>query len=139
MKKVWVTQVQFPLHPAAAHTIHVAESATFQNIYIDMQTNTNPPKQWWQHMHYFALSRVTSLSGLYLKELNSNKICISSHVTKYLEDARQNSSVKLSYRPTYSHGDENIKVVYNNTKSYVKNILMNKKTIMIYWLQILYF
>ena len=97
MKKVWVTCVQFPLCPAAANTIHVAQSATFQNINIDMQTNTNPPKQWWQHMHYVALSRVTSLSGLYLKELNSNKICISSHVTKYLEVARQNSSVKLSY------------------------------------------
>ena len=121
MKKLWVTQVQFPLHPAAACTIHVAQSATFENIYIDIQTNTNPPKQWWQHMHYVALSRVTSLSGLYLKELNSSKICISSHVTKYLEDARQNSSVKLSYRPTYSYGDKNIKVVYYNTKSYRKH------------------
>ena len=121
VKKVWVTQVQFPLHPAAACTIHVAQSATFQNIYIDMQTNTNPPKQWWQHMHYVALSRVTSLSGLYLEELNSDKISISPHVAKYLEDARQNGSVKLSYRPTYLYGDENIKVVYNNTRSYRKH------------------
>ena len=66
VKKVLVTGVQFPLRPAAVHTIHVAQSATFQNIYIDMQTNTNPPKQWWQHMHYVALSRVTSLSVYHL-------------------------------------------------------------------------
>ena len=138
VKKVWVTWVQFPLCPAAAHTIHVAQSVTFQNIYIDMQTNTNPPKQWWQHMHYVALSRVTSLSGLYLQELNSDKICISPHVAKYLEDARQNSSVKLSYGPTYLYGDANIKVVSNNTRSYRKHYY-DKKTIIIYWLQILYF
>ena len=72
-------------------------------------------------MHYITLSRVTSLSGLYLQELNSDKICISHHVAKYLENARQNSSVKLSYRPTYLYGDANIKVVYNNTRSYRKH------------------
>ena len=86
-----------------------------------MQTNINPPKQWWQHVHYVALSRVTSLSGLYPQELNSDKICISPHVAKYLEDARQNSFVKLSYGPTYLYGDANIKVVYNNTRSYRKH------------------
>ena len=68
-------------------------------------------------MHYVVLSRVTSLSGLYLQELNSDKICISTYVAKYLEDARQNSSVKLSHRPTFLYGDANIKVVYNNTRS----------------------
>ena len=35
-----------------------------------------PPKHWWQHMHYVALSQVTTLSGLYLKNLNCEKICI---------------------------------------------------------------
>ena len=72
-------------------------------------------------MHYVALSRVTFHSGLDLQELNSDKISISPHVAKYLEDARQNSSVKLSYRPTYLYGDENIKVVYNNARSYRKH------------------
>ena len=53
--------------------------------------------------------------------MNSDKICVSHHVAKYLEDARQNSSVKLSYRPTYLYGDANIKVVYNNTRSHRKH------------------
>ena len=44
IKDVWVTCVQFPMCNAAAHTIHVAQSATFRQIYIDMSTNTNPPK-----------------------------------------------------------------------------------------------
>ena len=36
IKDVWVTWVQFPLHCAAACTIHVAQSATFHDIYIDV-------------------------------------------------------------------------------------------------------
>ena len=65
-----MTHVQFPFYHAAPQTIHVTQSATFKSIYIDIQTNTNPPKIWWQHMHYDALSRVTSLAGLYLKDFN---------------------------------------------------------------------
>ena len=56
VESVWVAHVQFLDHHAAAQTIHMAQSATFKSIYIDMQTNTNPPKIWWQHMHYVALS-----------------------------------------------------------------------------------
>ena len=44
IKDVWVTHVQFPMRNAAAHTIHVAQSATFRQIYIDMSTNTKPPQ-----------------------------------------------------------------------------------------------
>ena len=45
VKSAWVTHVHsfHSLH-AAAQTIHVAQSATFKSIYIDIQTNTNPPK-----------------------------------------------------------------------------------------------
>ena len=42
VKSVWVTCLQFPFHHAATQTIHVAQSATFKSIYIDMQRNTNP-------------------------------------------------------------------------------------------------
>ena len=42
VKDVWVTWVQFPLRCATACTMHVAQSATFYDIYIDMSTNTSP-------------------------------------------------------------------------------------------------
>ena len=78
-----------------------------------MQTNTNPPKIWWQHMHYVALSRETSLAGLYLKDLNKEKICISPQVVKYLKDARQQSTVKLSYNPLCSYNSKTLSYLYH--------------------------
>ena len=60
-----------------------------------MNTNTNPPKHWWQHMHYVVLSRVTSLSGLCFKSLNSDKICVSPNVLNYVEKAKEKH--KLNY------------------------------------------
>ena len=98
----------------------MTQSATFKSIYIDVQTNTNPPKIWWQHMHYVALSRVTSLPRLYLKDLKE-KICKSPQVVKYLENARQQSTIKLSYNLLCSYNSKTLKVIYNNTKSYKRH------------------
>ena len=121
IRDVWVTHVQFPMRNAAAHTIHVAQSATFRQIYIDMSTNTKPPKHWWQHVHYVALSRVTTLSGLYLKDLNKEKISISRNVANYIADARKNAKLVLSYVPLYTYRTEQLKIIYNNCRSYKKH------------------
>ena len=97
--------------------MHVAQSAIYKNIYIDMLPNTNPPKFWWQHMHYVALSQVTSLSGLHIGELNPENICVSSDVYKYLQQANVHNSVKLSYTPLYTITGDYLKVLYNNACS----------------------
>ena len=60
-----------------------------------MDTNTNPPKHWWQHMHYVALSRVTSLPGLYLKSLNSGKICVSHDVLELCRNSKRKIKIIL--------------------------------------------
>ena len=65
-----------PLWPAAARTIHVSQSCTYTNIVLDMFTDHNPQKIWWEHMHCVALSPVTSLNGLNLVNLNESNMCV---------------------------------------------------------------
>ena len=121
VKDVWVTRVQFPLQQAPARTIHVAQSATFQDIYIDLETRTSPPKHFWHHMHYVALSRATSLSGLHIRNLNSHNIRVSPKVLKYMKEARDKYKLQLSYVPLYTFSDNKLKVIYNNVRSYKRH------------------
>ena len=70
VKDHWIHRIQFPLCQAAAHTIHVSQSSTYPEIYVDLETISTPPKSFWEHMHYVAFSRVTSLKGLYIENIN---------------------------------------------------------------------
>ena len=42
------------------------------------------PNHWGEHIHYVTLSRVMSLNGLHLCNLNPEKNKVSHRVTKYL-------------------------------------------------------
>ena len=77
VKDHWIHRIQFPLRQAAARTIHISQSSTYPEIYVDLQTTTKPPTAFWEHMHYVAFSRVTSISGLYIENINENSISIS--------------------------------------------------------------
>ena len=65
---------------------------------------------FWEHMHYVAFSRVTSISGLYVKNINESNISISKKVTNYLANALENNKLET-----------NIKFKHENTF----NILIN--------------
>ena len=119
--QVFVHRIQFPLRQAAARTIHVAQSATFREILIDMTGKPRTPKNFWDHMHYVAFSRVTSLSGLHIANLNQENIRTSPHVHQYLEQARVTNNLQLSYTPLYTLPDNHLKIVYNNCRSYRKH------------------
>ena len=67
VKDHWVHRIQFPLDQAAAHSIHVSQSSTYPEIYVDLEALSTPPKLFWEHMHYVAFSRVTSIAGLYIE------------------------------------------------------------------------
>ena len=56
MKNQWITRIQFPLLYASARTVHVLRGTTFQKVIIDMKRIQLPPKQWWEHTHYSALT-----------------------------------------------------------------------------------
>ena len=121
IEDVFVHRIQFPLRQAAARTIHVAQSATFKEILVDMRGNARTPKIFWDHMHYVAFSRVTSLAGLHITNLNEDNIRTSSHVEQYLQEARQRNNLQLSFTPMYNFSDSHFKIAYNNCRSYRKH------------------
>ena len=77
-----------------------------------------PPKHWWHHMHYVVLSRVTSLKGLHIGELNAENISVSPHVKNYIQEAKP---LTLSYTPLYRVTGHNLKILYNNACSLKKH------------------
>ena len=66
-----------------------------------MLTDQNLPSIWWEHMHYVALSLLTSLKGLHLVNLNESNICLSAKVQKYLSGGASQQTLELSYIPVY--------------------------------------
>ena len=71
-------------------------------------------------MHYVALSQVTSLSGLHIGELNAENISVSPHVQSYIEQAKRQKPLILSYTPLYSLTGDNLKILYKNACSLKK-------------------
>lgn len=64
---VVISRTQFPLNIAYAITIHKAQGMTFDNIIVDMRDI------FGTGMAYVALSRVRSLSGLYIVNFDEGK------------------------------------------------------------------
>ena len=69
-----VLRRQFPLRPAAAKTIHHCQEDTMNEAVVDL------PSSKREHMHYVALSRLRSISGLHILNLNENKITVRKKV-----------------------------------------------------------
>ena len=69
-----VFRAQFPLQVAAAHTVHKSQSSTCSELVVDFSTKKSPPKHFWEHLIYVGLSRVPSLKGLYVVNLNAECI-----------------------------------------------------------------
>jgi hypothetical protein len=79
-----------------------------------MSTTKKPPKHFWDHMHYVALSRCTSLQGLHIVTLHEELIRSSPKVKEYM--ASQKKHLNLCYIPAYSQPAA-FKIVYNNVGS----------------------
>jgi ATP-dependent DNA helicase PIF1 len=72
---------QFPLRLAWAVTIHKAQGKTLDEALIDLG-----PRVFAAGQTYVALSRLTSLDGLYLKRpLRPSDIIVDAHVTRFFE------------------------------------------------------
>ena len=78
---------QFPLRPSAAKTIHHCEGDTLNEAVVDL------PSSKREHVHYVALSRLTSISGLHILNMNENKIAVSKKVQEEMTRLRQKATL----------------------------------------------
>uniref|UniRef100_A0A669AV05 ATP-dependent DNA helicase n=1 Tax=Oreochromis niloticus TaxID=8128 RepID=A0A669AV05_ORENI len=110
---------QFPVKLAFACTIHKTQGLTTQTAVVSMKNIFEPG------MAYVALSRVTSLSGLYLQDLDENKIYANPEVTAVLQTMRQASVEEmmplLQVRETASRPDT-LTLIHHNTEGLPSHI-----------------
>jgi len=111
------TRWQFPFVICAAKTIHKSQGSTLKNVVVDMTSRMKV-----HHLHYVALSRVTSLRGLSIINLNKEKIATDSNVFNELDRLRNEASATISYVSPKCVSDENMRIGYLNTRSLHRHI-----------------
>ena len=116
-KSAQVVRKQFPLRPASAKTVHRSQGDTQSQIVVNLNTN-----RAISHIHYVALSRVTTIEGLYITDLCEDKISVDQRVVKEMEMLRTERSLKLSFTPLYMLDHSDLKVCYLNARSLHKHI-----------------
>jgi energy-coupling factor transporter ATP-binding protein EcfA2 len=103
--KVVGTFIQYPLKLAWAATIHKCQGQTFEKVAIDLDTGSFAHGQT-----YVALSRATSLEGIYLmREINSGDLIFDKKVfnflgtkleKKYVDEIKNFKEKKITYKKT---------------------------------------
>ena len=78
--KVKISRTQYPLRLAYACTIHKSQGLTFDKVFADFN------RIFAAGQAYVALSRVTSLDGLYLKGFSPNKVFADETVKKFYHE-----------------------------------------------------
>ena len=116
-RSVQVVRKQFPLRPSAAKTIHRSQGDTETKIVVNFDTKRAIP-----HMHYVGLSRVTTIEGLYITDLCEDKIAVSNHVVKEMEQLRNIRKLSLCISPIYSVDQVSFKLCFLNARSLHRHI-----------------
>ncbi|XP_071138424.1 uncharacterized protein [Mytilus edulis] len=107
-------RIQFPLRPAAGKTIHKSQGDTLQEVVVSLKSKR---KGKIPHIHYVALSRVTSLTGLQILDLNQEAIAVAECVRQELHRLRTDATLQLCFKPLYNLSSNYFKVVFNNSRS----------------------
>lgn len=104
-----ITRRQFPIHLAAAKTIHKAQGSTLSGAVIHFGTRRN------DHMHYVGLSRVTNMENLHISHLAEEKISVSDQALEEMGRLRTDAKL-VPCLPSFSC-KEGFKILYHNCRS----------------------
>ncbi|XP_076105470.1 uncharacterized protein LOC143073656 [Mytilus galloprovincialis] len=107
-------RIQFPLRPAAGKTIHKSQGDTLHEVVVSLKSKR---KGKIPHIHYVALSRVTSLTGLQILDLNKEAIAVADCVRQELDRLRTDATLQLCFNPLYNLSSNYFKVVFHNARS----------------------
>ena len=106
-----VLRRQFPLRPSAAKTIHRCQGDTLNEAVVDL------PSAKREHMHYVALSRLRSISGLHILNMNENKIAVSKKVQDEMTRLRQKATLNSHIPFLYKDTSGSFKILFQNVRS----------------------
>ncbi|XP_029948792.1 uncharacterized protein LOC115389532 isoform X1 [Salarias fasciatus] len=113
LKQKGVVRRQFPIKLAFACTIHKVQGMSMQSAVVSLKNIFEPG------MAYVAVSRVTSLGGLYIVDMDESKFYASQRITAALESMRQASPAemmpRLQMRETLSRPDT-LTIIHHNTE-----------------------
>uniref|UniRef100_A0A672HJK1 Endonuclease/exonuclease/phosphatase domain-containing protein n=1 Tax=Salarias fasciatus TaxID=181472 RepID=A0A672HJK1_SALFA len=113
LKQKGVVRRQFPIKLAFACTIHKVQGMSMQSAVVSLKNIFEPG------MAYVAVSRVTSLGGLYIVDMDESKFYASQQITAALESMRQASPAEmmplLQMRETLSRPDT-LTIIHHNTE-----------------------
>jgi len=109
---ITITRWQFPLILCAAKTIHKAQGSSVDKIVIDMTS-----RRKIHHLHYVAISRVRSLTGLHIINLSKDQISVDNSVACEMARLRNDAAMKLSYVCPRNLSSDFMKVAYLNSRS----------------------
>ncbi|XP_055957373.1 uncharacterized protein LOC130013022 [Patella vulgata] len=104
-------RMQIPLRPAAAKTVHRSQGDTLESVVIDFEGRKT------RHIHFVGLSRVKTIEGLHIINLNENKISVSNDVKVEMNELRTTRKVICRTRDLSSVSSDKIIVVYHNVRS----------------------
>ena len=113
-----IVRKQFPLRLSAAKTIHRAKGDTEREVVVNLEASRKIP-----HIHYVALSRVTTLEGLYITNLNEEKICVSSKVEEEMNRLRTSAYLKPCLQLINQQDESFVKIMFLNARSLHKHFL----------------
>lgn len=112
--EIEVQRFQYPLRPAAAKTVHRSQGDTVSEAVVDLSFAENQ-RAPVNHIDYVALSRLKTIDGLYITDLNTNKISVSKAVKAEMQHLRE-CKTELTLQFLYNMADV-FRVTFLNARS----------------------